>query len=270
MLKQLIAGLVLVALTCAVQAQNDEAKKDDAAGESKPKAEAATEAKADEANPADAKPSPFKTNKEKASYFIGLSIGKNLQRQGMIVDPETFAKGLADALSNAEPKVTLEEARPALMAMEEEAMKRAQALQEEEAAAAAKVAEANRAEGKAFLAKNAEEEGVKTTESGLQYKVLTEGSGKKPAASDSVRVHYRGTLLDGTEFDSSYKRGQPATFGVTQVIKGWVEALQLMKVGGKWKLWIPADLAYGDTPRPGGPIKPGHLLVFEVELLGIE
>jgi len=267
MTKQLIAGLALVAMTCAVLAQNDDDKKA-APAETKPKTEATTqetEAKAD-----DAPKSPFKTDKETASYFIGMSIGKNLQRQGMIVDPETFAKGLADALNNADPKVTLEQARPALEAMEKEAMELARIQQEKEAAEAKEAAAGNRAAGAKFMLENAKEDGVKTTDSGLQYKVLTAGTGKKPAASDTVRVHYRGTLLDGTEFDSSYKRGQPATFGVTQVIKGWVEALQLMQVGGKWKLWIPAELAYGDNPRPGGPIKPGHLLVFEVELLGIE
>lgn len=142
-------------------------------------------------------------------------------------------------------------------------------MEKEQQAAAAKMAEANAAEGKAFLEKNGARAEVKTTPSGLQYEVLTEGTGVQPGPDDQVEVHYTGTLLDGTKFDSSVDRGVPATFGVTQVIPGWVEALQLMKEGAKWRLFIPSNLAYGPNGTPGGPIGPNQTLLFDVELLKV-
>lgn len=206
----------------------------------------------------------LETTKDKASYAVGLSIGKNIKAQGADLDPETIAMGLRDGSSGAEAKMTDEEIRTTMMAFQEEMMKK----QQQQMQAAQGDANKNAEESKAFLEKNAKEEGVKVTASGLQYKVLKSGKGKSPGDGDSVTVHYKGTLPNGKEFDSSYKRGQPATFPVTGVIKGWTEALQLMKPGDKWMLWIPPELAYG--PRgAGADIGPNQALVFEVELLGV-
>lgn len=194
--------------------------------------------------------------KTKFSYGLGLSLGTNLKRSGVEpgeVDLDLFAKGMKDAASNS-GQMTEAEARSAITAYQTEARK----------ALAAK----NKAAAEEFLAANKNKEGVVTTASGLQYKVLAAGAGDSPKSNDTVTVHYKGTLLDGTEFDSSYKRNQPATFGVGQVIKGWTEALQLMKPGAKWQLFIPPDLAYGEQGRPGIP--PNSLLNFEVELISVQ
>lgn len=206
--------------------------------------------------------SDFKTQREKLSYAYGLNYGQAFKRQESDIDPDVLAKAIKDVLSGATLRLTEKEARETIMAYQKEL----RAKQEEKNKA---LAEQNKKDGAAFLAENAKKEGVKATASGLQYKILTEGTGETPKASDSVVTQYRGTLIDGKEFDSSYKRGQPATFSVTGVIKGWTEALQMMKTGAKWQLFIPSDLAYGDRGT-GRDIPPGATLIFELELLSIK
>ena len=203
------------------------------------------------------------TDKQKASYAIGMNVGSGMKRQGIDVDSAALVQGLKDALAGNKPLMTEDEARAAIMKLQTEMQSQAQAKAKQEG-------EANQKEGAAYLAANKGKEGVVTLPSGLQYKILKEGTGAKPTAADSVVCNYRGTLINGTEFDSSYKRGEPATFPVGGVIKGWTEALQLMPVGSKWQLFIPSDLAYGPRGTPGGPIGPNSTLVFEVELLSIK
>ncbi len=205
--------------------------------------------------------STLKDGQEKLSYAIGMSIGTSFLRQGMELDLATLSDGIAAAYKQADAKLTEEEMARVLGDYQKEA-------QQKQLAQATAVAEGNRATGKAYLSENAKKDGVKITESGLQYEVLSEGKGEVPTAKDQVTVNYRGTLVDGTEFDSSYKRGQPATFQVGGVIPGWTEALQLMKEGTKLKLTIPPELAYGDRGAPP-IIGPGSTLVFEVELIKI-
>ncbi len=207
-----------------------------------------------------AAPLTLKTEKEKFSYALGMNIGANMKRQSVPVDPAILARGLKDALAGGKTILTEDEARATLTQMQNEMRQKMQAKSQEEASG-------NKKEGDTFLTGNKAKDGVVTLPSGLQYKILTTGTGPKPTASDSVVCNYKGSLINGTEFDSSYKRGQPATFPVTGVIKGWTEALQLMPVGSKWQLFIPSDLAYGDAGRPGIP--PGATLVFEVELVSI-
>jgi FKBP-type peptidyl-prolyl cis-trans isomerase FklB len=197
--------------------------------------------------------------KDKLSYAIGMNIGQNLRMQNFEVDPAVITRGLNDALQGTNTALTDQEARTAITTYQQEL----RAKQEEKRKA---TAQANMDAGAAFLAENAKKDGVKTTPSGLQYKVLTEGKGEVPADGHTVTVNYRGTLLDGTEFDSSYTRGQPATFGVNGVIKGWTEALLMMPTGSKWQLSIPANLAYGDR-QAGAQITPGSTLIFEIELI---
>jgi len=206
--------------------------------------------------------SALKSEKDKISYIIGLDIGSNLKKQGADIDPDTFLKGLKDGLSGNKSLLSENEIREVTTAFRQEMAKK-------QAEEAKKLAEKNKKEGEAFLEENKKKEGVKTLPSGLQYKVITEGSGKSPKESDTVTVNYRGTFLDGTEFDSSYKRGEPATFPVKGVIAGWVEALPLMKEGAKWQLFIPSGLAYGETGA-GGAIGPNATLIFEVELISIK
>ena len=205
----------------------------------------------------------LKTQKEKASYALGMKIGGDLRKQGAneAVDPAITARGFKDALSGSKTLMTEDEQRAALMQLQNEVREKQQAKAHEEGAGPRK-------EGDAFLAANKSKEGVVTLPSGLQYKILTAGAGPKPTATDTVTCNYRGTLLNGKEFDSSYKRGHPESFPVGGVIKGWTEALQLMPVGAKWQLWIPTDLGYGDQGA-GSDIGPGETLVFEVELLSI-
>ncbi|NDV46818.1 FKBP-type peptidyl-prolyl cis-trans isomerase [Paludibacter sp. 221] len=192
---------------------------------------------------------------EKISYALGLSLGNNLLQSGITkLDYSKLAKGIQDVLEQNEPEISYQEAQAVINDF-------FQALQ-------SKMNEKNIQEGKDFLANNAKRSDVVTLPSGLQYEIVTEGKGEKPKASDTVKVHYHGTLIDGTVFDSSVRRGEPATFGVTQVIPGWVEGLQLMPVGSKWKLYIPSDLAYG-AQGAGQAIGPHTTLVFEVELLDI-
>ncbi|MDE6282511.1 MAG: FKBP-type peptidyl-prolyl cis-trans isomerase [Muribaculaceae bacterium] len=202
-------------------------------------------------------------NLDRISYALGLSMGNNFRASGIQeLNVADFADGVAAVFNGSQPKMTYDEAKA-------EIQKFFSAMEAEQKAQAAKMAETNEAEGKAFLEKNGKRAEVKTLPSGLQYEVLTEGNGQSPAPEDQVEVHYTGTLLDGTKFDSSVDRGVPATFGVTQVIPGWVEALQLMKEGDKWRLFIPSQLAYGPTGTPGGPIGPNQTLLFDVELLKV-
>ncbi len=225
------------------------------------KAQPTPAAKLPEAPAAKSQASAFATQKEKASYALGMSIGDNFHRQGVDIDPEVLLHGLKDALAG-KTLMTEEEARATLAQLQTEMRTKQEEMRKE-------AAEKNKKEGDAFLAANKAKQGVVTLPSGLQYKILTPGTGPKPTATDTVSCNYRGTLINGTEFDSSYKRGQPTKFPVGGVIKGWTEALQLMPVGSKWQLVIPPDLAYGD--RGAGPdIGPGATLVFEVELLSIQ
>src|ERR1019366_8844379 len=209
-----------------------------------------------------AAPAPLPTQKEKFSYALGMSIEGSLKKQSVEVDLALISQGFKDAASGGKTLLTEEEAQTVLNEVQAQVRKQ---MQEKMQAAAPK----NKTEGEAFLAANKDKEGVVTLPSGLQYKILNAGTGPKPTATDSVVCNYRGTLVNGTEFDSSYKRGQPATFGVGQVIKGWTEALQLMPVGSKWQLFIPSSLAYGERPDPRSGIEPNAALIFEVELLSI-
>ncbi len=196
------------------------------------------------------------------SYAIGMNIGKSLKRDSVDVDPVILLHAIKDVLGDGKLLLTDQEAQTTLTALQADLRKK-QELQMQQ------LADTNKKESDAFLAANKTKEGVVSLPSGLQYKILQEGTGPNPVATDTVTVNYRGTLLNGSEFDSSYKRGQPATFPVGQIIKGWTEALQLMPVGSKWQLFIPPDLAYG--PRgTGANIGPNSTLVFEVELLSIQ
>lgn len=203
----------------------------------------------------------LESSEQRLSYGIAYSLGQRMQADGMPVDVDAFQLGFADGLASAEPRLSQEEIAAEMQAYQEKAVAEHQAAQEA-------LGEANAAASAAFLAENSAREGVVTTESGLQYEILTEGTGAKPGAEDTVEVHYRGTLVDGTEFDSSYSRGETVTFGVGQVIPGWTEALQLMPAGSKWKLAIPSELAYG-AGGAGQVIGPNAALIFEVELVSI-
>ena len=203
----------------------------------------------------------LKTPKDKASYAIGMNIGKSIHKDSVDIDLSILMRGIKDSMKDGKTLLTDDEAKAALTALQAEMRKK----QEEKMLVQA---ESNKKAGEAFLADNKTKDGVVTLPSGLQYKILREGTGPKPATTDTVVCNYKGTLLDNTEFDSSYKRGQPATFPVSGVIKGWTEALQLMSVGSKWELFIPSDLAYGVPGRPG--IGPNATLVFEVELMSIQ
>lgn len=210
-----------------------------------------------------AKDLELKTPKDKASYAIGMDMGNSLKKNGVDVNPDALAKALKDVLTDQKTQLTDQEAGTILADMQKEMQGKRQEKMKV-------LGEKNKNEGTAFLAENMKKEGVKTLPSGLQYKVLTEGNGKSPSATDTVTVQYTGRLIDGTEFDSSYKRGQAATFALNGVIKGWTEALQLMKEGGKWQLFLPSALAYGETGTVGGPIGPNAVLIFDVELVSIQ
>jgi len=197
----------------------------------------------------------LKNLKEKASYSIGLnlgrSLGSDLKRQLVDIDPNILVKGIQDALSGATPLLSNEEIQETMVVLQKE------------------MAEKQKQRGEAFLSENKKKEGVKTLASGLQYKVIKAGTGKKPKINDTVTVNYRGTLIDGTEFDSSFRRGQPATFLVSGVIPGWTEALPLMGEGAKWQLFVPSNLAYGERGA-GGVIGPNTTLIFEIELISVQ
>jgi len=204
----------------------------------------------------------LKDQKDKASYSIGHDIGSTFKKQNVELNLDVMIAGMKDALAGKEPILTKEERDKTLEAFQKEMM-------EKQAALSKVAADKNLADGEKFLAENKKKEGVKTTASGLQYKVLKEGTGPSPKETDTVVTNYKGTLLDGTEFDSSYKRNEPATFPVNRVIKGWTEALQLMKVGSKYQLFIPSSLAYAERGA-GREIGPNSTLIFEVELLSIK
>src|ERR1700752_1738343 len=202
------------------------------------------------------------SKKDKISYPIGADLGKKLKTADIDVDPAILTRAMKDTLTGAKSEMSDDEIRATLTDLSKD-------LQQKQASAAKEASEKNRKAGEEFLAANKGKEGVVTLPDGLQYKVLTPGNGPKPSATDTVVCNYKGTLIDGKEFDSSYKRGQPATFPVSGVIKGWTEALQMMPGGSKWQLFIPPDLAYGE--RQAGPdITPGSTLIFEVELLSIQ
>lgn len=199
---------------------------------------------------------------DRISYALGLSMGNNFRASGIkTICVEDFAAGVAAVFEGAKPEMTYDEAK-------EEIRKFFTAMEESQHAEVARMGKVNEAAGKAFLEENGKRAEVKTTPSGLQYEILQEGDGPMPKASDKVTVHYTGKLIDGTVFDSSIDRGEPATFGVTQVIPGWVEALQMMKTGSKWRLYIPSALAYGPNGA-GNTIGPNATLIFEVELISI-
>ena len=205
------------------------------------------------------------TNIDSVSYSLGYQIASmSLKRQGMTdIDAGKFASGLKTALSeNDSSKLSTSEMQQVVQSYQMQAQQKAQEKRQQEA-------QSNKKKGEEFLAENKNNEGVQVTDSGLQYKVIEEGSGVSPDSSDKVRVHYKGTLLDGETFDSSYDRGEPVEFPLNQVISGWTEGVQLMEEGAKYKFWIPGKLGYGSNPRPGGPIGPNETLIFEVELLKV-
>jgi FKBP-type peptidyl-prolyl cis-trans isomerase FklB len=199
--------------------------------------------------------------KEKVSYIIGRDMAQNLSRQGIELETDAFIQGLKEVLAGEESVLNQEETRQVMQQLQQQMAQRQQQQQQGNG-------EVNREEGASFLAENKKREGVKALPSGLQYQVLKEGTGKSPSRQDRVTTHYHGTLIDGTVFDSSYERGQPATFPVSGVIAGWTEALQLMQEGAKWRLFIPSDLAYG-SQGAGQDIGPNTTLIFDVELLSV-
>jgi FKBP-type peptidyl-prolyl cis-trans isomerase FklB len=199
----------------------------------------------------------LKDQKDKASYAIGVNLGLNFTKQKVPINPDALSAGIKDAMAG-KPKMTEAERNETMAALEKDMENKQKEM-----------AQTNIKEGEKFLAENKKKEGVKTTSSGLQYKVVKEGTGSQPKATDMVTVNYEGKLLDGTVFDSSYKRGQPATFPLNAVIKGWTEGLQLMKTGGKYQLFVPANLAYGDR-AVGADIAANSTLMFDIELLEVK
>ena len=228
----------------------------------KPAADKPAAAAAD-AKPVDGKVIPgLATEKEQASYMIGMMMGKQLEPMKEDIDLDTIVKAIRSTLAGEKPLLDDKQAQAVSTAF-------GQRMQAKQIAKALADAKTNLEAGQKFLAENAKKPGVKTTASGLQYLVLTEGTGAKPKATDVVRVHYKGALLDGKTFDSSIDRGEPVTFPLDGVVPGWQEGIQLMPVGSKYTLWIPGSLGYGEKGTPGGPIGPNATLVFDVELLDI-
>lgn len=203
----------------------------------------------------------LKDQRDKESYSLGYQFGESLKIQALDVNLDVYTSAIRDALAGKAPQLSQEEIRATIMDLQKRAMAAQQKAVKEQG-------DKNLAEGKAFLTSNAKKEGVKTLPSGLQYKILAEGSGKTPKATDEVTVNYKGSLVDGREFDNSYKRGAPTNFRVDKVIRGWTEALQLMKEGSKWELFIPPELGYGE--RGAGPVPPNSVLIFEVELISVK
>ncbi|ALP53063.1 hypothetical protein Tel_07790 [Candidatus Tenderia electrophaga] len=200
----------------------------------------------------------LENDKQRFSYIVGLQIGQQLKNDNIELDEDAFLAAIQDVAAGKQPQLSQSQIQDTL-----------QRVQQQRASVAQQAGEENRRQGEEFLVENAKKSGVKKTDSGLQYKVIEEGKGEKPKASDTVVVHYRGTLIDGTEFDSSYSRGEPATFPVNGVIQGWQEALQMMREGSKWQIYVPADLAYGSRGA-GAQIGPNSTLIFDVELLDIK
>ena len=200
----------------------------------------------------------LKTQKQKLSYIIGMDIGQHFKSQSMDIDQAALARGIRDGLSGAKSVLTDQEIRETMTAFQKDMMAKRQALGEK-----------NKKEGEAFLAENKKKPGVITLPSGLQYKILKAGTGKKPKPTDTVTVNYKGTLIDGTEFDSSYQRGKPATFPLSGIIPGWREALTLMQEGAKWEIYVPPNLAYGERGS-GTIIGPNATLIFQIELVSIQ
>jgi len=226
------------------------------------KSAGATTAKSASTTPSNAPGPPLTTDKQKQSYALGMNVARGISRQGADVDAVAMARGLRDTLSGAKLLLTDDQAEAALKQLQD-------AVHAKQDVELQKMGEANMKEGQEFLAANKAKDGVVTLPSGLQYKIITPGTGPKPTADDTVVCNYIGTFINGTEFDSSYKRGQPAEFPVKGVIKGWTEALQLMPVGSKWQLFVPPDLAYGSRGA-GGAIPPNATLIFQVELISIK
>jgi FKBP-type peptidyl-prolyl cis-trans isomerase FklB len=204
----------------------------------------------------------LQTQKGKVSYSIGLDIGRNMKRQSIEVNIDLLMRGLKDGLGNGKPALSDSDMQQTMAAWQREMMAKMNEVQK-------KVGEKNKKEGEAFLAENKKKPGIVTLPSGLQYKILKDGTGKSPKPTDTVVTQYRGTLINGKEFDSSYKRGQPLTFRVSQMIAAWGEALQMMKVGSKWQLFVPSNLGYGEIGS-GQDIGPNAALIFEIELLSIK
>lgn len=256
-------GLVLLfGRPAAAQSSSTGATKKAPAAQTTKKAPPAATRKLGTAPAKPAEALTLKDQKDKLSYALGMSLGTNLHRQAIDVDPNIVSQAIKDALGGGKMLMTEDEMKAAIAQLQNDMRAKQETLRKE-------MADNNKKEGEAFLAANKSKEGVVALPSGLQYKIITAGTGPKPAATDTVVCNYKGTLVNGTEFDSSYKRGEPATFPVSGVIKGWTEALQLMPVGSKWQLFIPSDMAYAD--RGAGPvIGPNSTLVFEVELISIK
>jgi FKBP-type peptidyl-prolyl cis-trans isomerase FklB len=254
------AGLIFCGMTLAQQSSAPTPQQP--SGQQPSASKPATATKKPAASTQAAKPVTLDTQTDKASYAIGLNIGKSMKRDGVDVNADLLLKGMKDALADAKPLLTDEEVQQVLSTLQNEVRKHQQEVYQE-------ALKKNKDEGDAFLEANKAKPDVVTLPSGLQYKVLQAGDGPKPTATDTVNCNYRGTLINGTEFDSSYKTGKPAQFAVSRVIKGWTEALQLMPVGSKWELYIPPSLAYGE--RGGGAtIGPDSTLIFQVELVSIQ
>ena len=211
----------------------------------------------------------LKTEDDNISYGLGFSMGSRFVRDGLGINLEIFQEGMKDGFTGSKQILNEEEMQKIMMALQQKMMAKRQTEQMKEMEERKNLGEANKEKGKKYLEANKAKEGVTTLESGLQYKILKKGTGASPKATDTVKCHYKGTTIDGKEFDSSYKRGEPATFALNKVIKGWTEGLRLMKEGGQWQFSIPSEMAYGE--RGSGPhIGPNAVLIFEVELLGIE
>ena len=256
-----MAILALAVSACAVKAQQAPAKAPAAAPAKAPAASPAAgqSGQAPQAPAAKAPDSPFKTQKEKFSYAIGMEMGKGVKSQQIDVDPDIVMQGLKDALADGKSQMSEEEIRQVITELQGQ-------IRQNQIAAATE----NKKKGDAFLAENAKKEGVVSLPDGLQYKILTAGQGKKPVEADTVLCNYKGTFIDGTEFDSSARAGRPVPFEIRNVIPGFREALQLMPEGSKWQLFVPSNLAYGERGAGGGAIAPNSTLVFEVELVKIQ
>jgi FKBP-type peptidyl-prolyl cis-trans isomerase FklB len=258
-----MAILTLGLLACGARAQQAPAKAPAAPPAKAPAAAPAQSTAGQTPAQAPSLAPGFKTQKEKVSYAIGMEMGKGVKVQGIDVDPTIMMQGLKDGLSGAKPQMSEEELRQVITSLQQEI--RQKQMQAYEAAATE-----NKTKGEAFLAENAKKDGVVALPDGLQYKVLTAGQGEKPVESDTVLCNYKGTFLDGTEFDSSAKAGKPVPFELKNVIPGFREVLQLMPVGSKWQVFVPSNLAYGERGAAGGAIGPNATLIFEVELVSIQ